>query len=175
MPAHETHQATLPDGRLRVKTAGMPCPGFLTAGSFCSTRRGRHGGRRSGAGGFRPRETASDDRHARGFRGILGAAKAENAKIPMDPRVERAPNSGVRTRLMSTTCVCKVSARTITFMAMFRSPSRRDRIRPCSMFPGQALRKPSPRPTMAEKGGDHDDPSASTAFRSTCPTRITTS
>lgn len=25
MPAHETHQATLPDGRLRVRTAGMPC------------------------------------------------------------------------------------------------------------------------------------------------------
>ena len=40
MPAHETHRAALPDGRLRVKTAGMPCPGFLTCRVFLLDEKG---------------------------------------------------------------------------------------------------------------------------------------
>ena len=90
MPAHETHRATLPDGRLRVKTAGMPCPGFLTCRVFLLDEKGATVADDLAQAAFDPEKLRPMTDMPEDFAAFWERAKAENAKIPMDPRVERA-------------------------------------------------------------------------------------
>ena len=90
MPAYETCEATLPEGRIRVRTAGMTCPGFLTCRVFLLDEKGATVANDLAQAAFEPEKLRPMTDMPDDFAAFWEQAKAEQAKIPMEPRVERA-------------------------------------------------------------------------------------
>ena len=151
MPAHETHRATLPDGRLRVKTAGMPCPGFLTCRVFLLDEKGATVADDLAQAAFDPEKLRPMTDMPEDFAAFWERAKAENAKIPMDPRVERAEQW----------CTDKVdlyyvrlqSFRKDNYVYGYVSVPKSKGPHPAVLYvPGAGVAKTKPSTYMAEKG-----------------------
>lgn len=151
MPAHETHRATLPDGRLRVKTAGMPCPGFLTCRVFLLDEKGATVADDLAQAAFDPEKLRPMTDMPEGFAAFWERAKAENAKIPMDPRVERAEQWC--TDKVDVYYVRLQSFRKDNYVYGYVSVPKSKGPHPAVLYvPGAGVAKTKPSTYMAEKG-----------------------
>ena len=149
MPAHETHRATLPDGRLRVKTAGMPCPGFLTCRVFLLDEKGATVADDLAQAAFDPEKLRPMTDMPEDFAAFR--AKAENAKIPMDPRVERAEQWC--TDKVDVYYVRLQSFRKDNYVYGYVSVPKSKGPHPAVLYvPGAGVAKTKPSTYMAEKG-----------------------
>ena len=151
MPAHETHRATLPDGRLRVKTAGMPCPGFLTCRVFLLDEKGATVADDLAQAAFDPEKLRPMTDMPEDFAAFWERAKAENAKIPMDPRVERAEQWC--TDKVDVYYVRLQSFRKDNYVYGYVSVPKSKGPHPAVLYvPGAGVAKTKPSTYMAEKG-----------------------
>lgn len=151
MPAHETHRATLPDGRLRVKTAGMPCPGFLTWRVFLLDEKGATVADDLAQAAFDPEKLRPMTDMPEDFAAFWERAKAENAKIPMDPRVERAEQWC--TDKVDVYYVRLQSFRKDNYVYGYVSVPKSKGPHPAVLYvPGAGVAKTKPSTYMAEKG-----------------------
>lgn len=151
MPAHETHRATLPDGRLRVKTAGMPCPGFLTCRVFLLDEKGATVADDLAQAAFDPEKLRPMTDMPEDFAAFWERAKAENAKIPMDPRVERAEQWC--TDKVDVYYVRLQSFRKDNYVYGYVSVPKSKGPHPVVLYvPGAGVAKTKPSTYMAEKG-----------------------
>ena len=151
MPAHETHRATLPDGRLRVKTAGMPCPGFLTCRVFLLDEKGATVADDLAQAAFDPEKLRPMTDMPEDFAAFWERAKAENAKIPMDPRVERAEQWC--TDKVDVYYVRLQSFRKDNYVYGYVSVPKSKGPHPAVLYvPGAGVSKTKPSTYMAEKG-----------------------
>lgn len=151
MPAHETHRATLPDGRLRVKTAGMPCPGFLTCQVFLLDEKGATVADDLAQAAFDPEKLRPMTDMPEDFAAFWERAKAENAKIPMDPRVERAEQWC--TDKVDVYYVRLQSFRKDNYVYGYVSVPKSKGPHPAVLYvPGAGVAKTKPSTYMAEKG-----------------------
>lgn len=151
MPAHETHRATLPDGRLRVKTAGMPCPGFLTCRVFLLNEKGATVADDLAQAAFDPEKLRPMTDMPEDFAAFWERAKAENAKIPMDPRVERAEQWC--TDKVDVYYVRLQSFRKDNYVYGYVSVPKSKGPHPAVLYvPGAGVAKTKPSTYMAEKG-----------------------
>ena len=151
MPAHETHRATLPDGRLRVKTAGMPCPGFLTCRVFLLDVKGATVADDLAQAAFDPEKLRPMTDMPEDFAAFWERAKAENAKIPMDPRVERAEQWC--TDKVDVYYVRLQSFRKDNYVYGYVSVPKSKGPHPAVLYvPGAGVAKTKPSTYMAEKG-----------------------
>lgn len=151
MPAHETHRATLPDGRLRVKTAGMPCPGFLTCRVFLLDEKGATVADDLAQAAFDPEKLRPMTDMPEDFAAFWERAKAENAKIPMDPRVERAEQWC--TDKVDVYYVRLQSFRKDNYVYGYVSVPKSKGPHPAVLYvPGAGIAKTKPSTYMAEKG-----------------------
>lgn len=151
MPAHETHRATLPDGRLRVKTAGMPCPGFLTCRVFLLNEEGATVADDLAQAAFDPEKLRPMTDMPEDFAAFWERAKAENAKIPMDPRVERAEQWC--TDKVDVYYVRLQSFRKDNYVYGYVSVPKSKGPHPAVLYvPGAGVAKTKPSTYMAEKG-----------------------
>lgn len=151
MPAHETHRATLPDGRLRVKTAGMPCPGFLTCQVFLLDEKGATVADDLAQAAFDPEKLRPMTDMPEDFAAFWERAKAENAKIPMDPRVERAEQWC--TDKVDVYYVRLQSFRKNNYVYGYVSVPKSKGPHPAVLYvPGAGVSKTKPSTYMAEKG-----------------------
>ena len=151
MPAHETHRATLPDGRLRVKTAGMPCPGFLTCRVFLLDEKGATVADDLAQAAFDPEKLRPMTDMPEDFAAFWERAKAENAKIPMDPRVERAEQWC--TDKVDVYYVRLQSFRKDNYVYGYVSVPKSKGPQPAVLYvPGAGVAKTKPSTYMAEKG-----------------------
>ena len=151
MPAHETHRATLPDGRLRVKTAGMPCPGFLTCRVFLLDEKGATVADDLAQAAFDPEKLRPMTDMPEDFAAFWERAKAENAKIPMDPRVERAEQWC--TDKVDVYYVRLQSFRKDNYVYGYVSVPKSKGPHPAVLYvPGAGVVKTKPSTYMAEKG-----------------------
>lgn len=151
MPAHETHRATLPDGRLRVKTAGMPCPGFLTCRVFLLDEKGATVADDLAQAAFDPEKLCPMTDMPEDFAAFWERAKAENAKIPMDPRVERAEQWC--TDKVDVYYVRLQSFRKDNYVYGYVSVPKSKGPHPAVLYvPGAGVAKTKPSTYMAEKG-----------------------
>lgn len=151
MPAHETPRATLPDGRLRVKTAGMPCPGFLTCRVFLLDEKGATVADDLAQAAFDPEKLRPMTDMPEDFAAFWERAKAENAKIPMDPRVERAEQWC--TDKVDVYYVRLQSFRKDNYVYGYVSVPKSKGPHPAVLYvPGAGVAKTKPSTYMAEKG-----------------------
>ena len=151
MPAHETHRATLPEGRLRVKTAGMPCPGFLTCRVFLLDEKGATVADDLAQAAFDPEKLRPMTDMPEDFAAFWERAKAENAKIPMDPRVERAEQWC--TDKVDVYYVRLQSFRKDNYVYGYVSVPKSKGPHPAVLYvPGAGVAKTKPSTYMAEKG-----------------------
>ena len=151
MPAHETHRATLPDGRLRVKTAGMPCPGFLTCRVFLLDEKGATVADDLAQAAVDPEKLRPMTDMPEDFAAFWERAKAENAKIPMDPRVERAEQWC--TDKVDVYYVRLQSFRKDNYVYGYVSVPKSKGPHPAVLYvPGAGVSKTKPSTYMAEKG-----------------------
>lgn len=151
MPAHETHRATLPDGRLRDKTAGMPCPGFLTCRVFLLDEKGATVADDLAQAAFDPEKLRPMTDMPEDFAAFWERAKAENAKIPMDPRVERAEQWC--TDKVDVYYVRLQSFRKDNYVYGYVSVPKSKGPHPAVLYvPGAGVAKTKPSTYMAEKG-----------------------
>ena len=151
MPAHETHRVTLPDGRLRVKTAGMPCPGFLTCRVFLLDEKGATVADDLAQAAFDPEKLRPMTDMPEDFAAFWERAKAENAKIPMDPRVERAEQWC--TDKVDVYYVRLQSFRKDNYVYGYVSVPKSKGPHPAVLYvPGAGVSKTKPSTYMAEKG-----------------------
>ena len=151
MPAHETHRATLPDGRLRAKTAGMPCPGFLTCRVFLLDEKGATVADDLAQAAFDPEKLRPMTDMPEDFAAFWERAKAENAKIPMDPRVERAEQWC--TDKVDVYYVRLQSFRKDNYVYGYVSVPKSKGPHPAVLYvPGAGVAKTKPSTYMAEKG-----------------------
>ena len=151
MPAHETHRATLPDGRLRVKTAGMPCPGFPTCRVFLLDEKGATVADDLAQAAFDPEKLRPMTDMPEDFAAFWERAKAENAKIPMDPRVERAEQWC--TDKVDVYYVRLQSFRKDNYVYGYVSVPKSKGPHPAVLYvPGAGVAKTKPSTYMAEKG-----------------------
>ena len=151
MPAHETHRATLPDARLRVKTAGMPCPGFLTCRVFLLDEKGATVADDLAQAAFDPEKLRPMTDMPEDFAAFWERAKAENAKIPMDPRVERAEQWC--TDKVDVYYVRLQSFRKDNYVYGYVSVPKSKGPHPAVLYvPGAGVAKTKPSTYMAEKG-----------------------
>ena len=151
MPAHETHRATLPDGRLRVKTAGMPCPGFLPCRVFQHDEKGATVADDLAQAAFDPEKLRPMTDMPEDFAAFWERAKAENAKIPMDPRVERAEQWC--TDKVDVYYVRLQSFRKDNYVYGYVSVPKSKGPHPAVLYvPGAGVAKTKPSTYMAEKG-----------------------
>ena len=151
MPAHETHRATLPDGRLRVKTAGMPCPGFLTCRVFLLDEKGATVADDLAQAAFDPEKLRPMTDMPEDFAAFWERAKAENAKIPMDPRVERGEQWC--TDKVDVYYVRLQSFRKDNYVYGYVSVPKSKGPHPAVLYvPGAGIAKTKPSTYMAEKG-----------------------
>lgn len=151
MPAHETHRATLPDGRLRVKTAGMPCPGFLTCRVFLLDEKGATVADDLAQAAFDPEKLRPMTDMPEDFAAFWERAKAENAKIPMAPRVERAEQWC--TDKVDVYYVRLQSFRKDNYVYGYVSVPKSKGPHPAVLYvPGAGVSKTKPSTYMAEKG-----------------------
>ena len=151
MPAHETHRATLPDGRLRVKTAGMPGPGFLTCRVFLLDEKGATVADDLAQAAFDPEKLRPMTDMPEDFAAFWERAKAENAKIPMDPRVERAEQWC--TDKVDVYYVRLQSFRKDNYVYGYVSVPKSKGPHPAVLYvPGAGVAKTKPSTYMAEKG-----------------------
>lgn len=151
MPAHETHRATLSDGRLRVKTAGMPCPGFLTCRVFLLDEKGATVADDLAQAAFDPEKLRPMTDMPEDFAAFWERAKAENAKIPMDPRVERAEQWC--TDRVDVYYVRLQSFRKDNYVYGYVSVPKSKGPHPAVLYvPGAGVAKTKPSTYMAEKG-----------------------
>ena len=151
MPAHETHRAALPDGRLRVKTAGMPCPGFLTCRGFLLDEKGATVADDLAQAAFDPEKLRPMTDMPEDFAAFWERAKAENAKIPMDPRVERAEQWC--TDKVDVYYVRLQSFRKDNYVYGYVSVPKSKGPHPAVLYvPGAGVAKTKPSTYMAEKG-----------------------
>lgn len=151
MPAHETHRATLPDGRLRVKTAGMPCPGFLTCRVFLLDEKDATVADDLAQAAFDPEKLRPMTDMPEDFAAFWERAKAENAKIPMDPRVERAEQWC--TDKVDVYYVRLQSFRKDNYVYGYVSVPKSKGPHPAVLYvPGAGVAKTKPSTYMAEKG-----------------------
>lgn len=151
MPAHETHRATLPDGRLRVKTAGMPCPGFLTCRVFLLDEKGATVANDLAQAAFEPEKLRPMTDMPEDFAAFWERAKAENAKIPMAPRVERAEQWC--TDKVDVYYVRLQSFRKDNYVYGYVSVPKSKGPHPAVLYvPGAGVAKIKPSTYMAEKG-----------------------
>lgn len=151
MPAHETHRATLPDGRLCVKTAGMPCPGFLTCRVFLLDEKGATVADDLAQAAFDPEKLRPMTDMPEDFAAFWERAKAENAKIPMDPRVERAEQWC--TDKVDVYYVRLQSFRKDNYVYGYVSVPKSKGPHPAVLYvPGAGVAKTKPSTYMAEKG-----------------------
>ena len=151
MPAHETHRAALPDGRLRVKTAGMPSPGFLTCRVFLLDEKGATVADDLAQAAFDPEKLRPMTDMPEDFAEFWERAKAENAKIPMDPRVERAEQWC--TDKVDVYYVRLQSFRKDNYVYGYVSVPKSKGPHPAVLYvPGAGVAKTKPSTYMAEKG-----------------------
>ena len=151
MPAHETHRASLPDGLLRVKTAGMPCPGFLTCRVFLLDEKGATVADDLAQAAFDPEKLRPMTDMPEDFAAFWERAKAENAKIPMDPRVERAEQWC--TDKVDVYYVRLQSFRKDNYVYGYVSVPKSKGPHPAVLYvPGAGVAKTKPSTYMAEKG-----------------------
>lgn len=151
MPAHETRQATLPDGRLRVRTAGMPCPGFLTCRVFLLDEKGAAVANDLAQAAFEPEKLRPMTDMPEDFAAFWERAKAENAEIPMDPRVERAEQWC--TDKVDVYYVRLQSFRKDNYVYGYVSVPKSKGPHPAVLYvPGAGVAKTKPSTYMAEKG-----------------------
>lgn len=90
MPACLTQQAVLAEGRIRVKTAGLSSPGFLTCRVFLLDEAGRTVAQDLAQAAVEPDRLRPMTDLPEDFRAFWEEAKAGQARIPMQPLVVRA-------------------------------------------------------------------------------------
>lgn len=151
MPAHETRQTVLPDGRLRVCAAGMETPGFLTCRVFLLDDQGRSVANDLAQVAFEPEALRPMTWMPDDFEDFWAKAKAENAKIPMDPRVEKAEEWC--TEKVDVYYVRLQSFRTDNYVYGYVSIPKSKGPHPAVLYlPGAGVAKIKPSTYMAEKG-----------------------
>ena len=151
MPAYLTDKAVLADGTMRVGTAGMDCPGFLSCRVFLLDKDGRTVADNLAQAAFEPEKLRPMTWMPEDFEAFWEKAKAENAKIPMDPKVE----------LVKDKCTDKVDVYYVRLQNFRKDnyvygyvciPKTGDRHPAVLYLPGAGVAKIGPSLYMAEKG-----------------------
>lgn len=151
MPAYETCEATLPEGRIRVRTAGMTCPGFLTCRVFLFDEKGATVANDLAQAAFEPEKLRPMTDMPDDFAAFWEQARAEQAKIPMEPRVERAEEWC--TDKVDVYYVRLQSFRKDNYVYGYVSVPKSKGPHPAVLYvPGAGVAKIKPSTYMAEKG-----------------------
>lgn len=151
MPAYETCEATLPEGRIRVRTAGMTCPGFLTCRVFLLDEKGATVANDLAQAAFEPEKLRPMTDMPDDFAAFWEQARAEQAKIPMEPRVERAEQWC--TDKVDVYYVRLQSFRKDNYVYGYVSVPKSKGPHPAVLYvPGAGVAKIKPSTYMAEKG-----------------------
>lgn len=151
MPPYETREAKLPEGRIRVRTAGMTCPGFLTCRVFLLDERGTAVANDLAQAAFEPEKLRPMTHMPDDFTAFWEAAKAGQAKIPMEPRVERAEEWC--TDKVEVYYVRLQSFRKDNYVYGYVSVPKSGGPHPAVLYlPGAGVAKIKPSTYMAEKG-----------------------
>lgn len=134
----------------------MPCPGFLTCRVFLLDEKGATVADDLAQAAFDPEKLRPMTDMPEDFAAFWERAKAENAKIPMDPRVERAEQWC--TDKVDVYYVRLQSFRKDNYVYGYVSVPKSKGPHPAVLYvPGQAFRNQA-LDLHGREGGDHDDP-----------------
>lgn len=151
MPARETHRATLPEGRIRIRTAGMTSPGFLTCRVYLLDEQGATVADDLAQAAFEPDKLRPMTDMPDDFEAFWEQAKADNALVPMEPRVERAEEWC--TERVDVYSVRLQSFRKGNYVYGYVSVPKTEGPHPALLYlPGAGVTKIKPSTYMAEKG-----------------------